>query len=81
MALLKPFNIIKSIGVFINILKRSAHLSSSIETFVTDKITIIRNEKDVIHFDGEPYFEGEEVVFENKPNSLKVLIGDSFKVA
>lgn len=80
-ALLKPFNIIKSIGVFINILKRSAHLSSSIETFVTDKITIIRNEKDVIHFDGEPYFEGEEIIFENKPNSLKVLIGDSFKVA
>jgi diacylglycerol kinase (ATP) len=79
-AILKPFNGITVFGIMAKILRMKAHLSSSIETVVTDKIKISREEKDSIHFDGEPAFEEKEVVFENRPSSLKVIIGEKFKL-
>ena len=79
-AILKPFNVIKVFGIMAKILGRKAHLSNSIETHVTNKITITRDSKDTIHFDGEPAIEEKEVVFENKPKSLKVIIGDKFNM-
>ncbi|MDO8999624.1 MAG: YegS/Rv2252/BmrU family lipid kinase [Bacteroidota bacterium] len=78
---LKPFNVLHLPGLLIKMLNKKAHLSSRIETYTTNKITIIREGKDTIHFDGEPAIEEKEVVFENKPNSLNVIIGDKFKVA
>ncbi len=77
--IIKPFNALKVIGLMMRILMRKAYLSSSIETYVTDKITITRNENDTIHFDGEPALESKEVSFENKPNSLKVIVGEKFE--
>lgn len=77
-AILKPFNAINVFGILAKILRRKAHLSSNIETYVTDKITITRDEKDSIHFDGEPAFEEKEVLFENKPKALRVIVGEKF---
>ncbi|MBX3163304.1 MAG: diacylglycerol kinase family lipid kinase [Bacteroidetes bacterium] len=79
-AILKPFNVISVFGILTKILRRKAHLSRNIETYVTDKITITRNNKDSIHFDGEPAFEEKEVVFEIKPQALKVIVGGKFQV-
>jgi len=76
---LKPFNPVTVVGIMTQILRRKAHLSSSIETYVTDRITITRDGKDTIHFDGEPAMEGNSVVFENNPSSLRVIVGDGFK--
>lgn len=76
---LKPFNVLQLPGLMINILRKKANLSSRIETLVTDKISITRDEKDCIHFDGEPAMADKRVVFENKPQSLKVIIGSKFK--
>ncbi len=78
-AILKPFNFINVFGILTKILVKKAHLSRNIETFVTNKIKITRENKDSIHFDGEPAFEGKEVVFENYPASLHVIIGEKFK--
>ena len=77
---LKPFNAFSVIGLMVRILSRKANLSGSIETYVTDKITIVRDQKDTIHFDGDPAFEEKDVTFENKRASLKVIIGDKFKI-
>lgn len=77
-AILKPFNPINVFGILVKILRRKAHLNRNIETYVTDKITITRNEKDSIHFDGEPAFEEKEVLFENKPKALRVIVGETF---
>jgi YegS/Rv2252/BmrU family lipid kinase len=76
---LKPFNVLQLPGLMIKILTKKANLSSRIETYITGRITIARDEKDTIHFDGDPAVEGKEVVFENIPNSLNVIIGDRFK--
>lgn len=76
--ILKPFNVLQVIGLITRILSKKAHLSRRIETYVTDKVKITREEKDTIHFDGEPAFESKEVVFENRPRSLNVIIGEKF---
>ncbi len=76
--IIKPFNALKVIGLMMRILMRKAYLSSSIETYVTDKITITRDKNDTIHFDGEPTLENKEVVFENRALSLQVIVGEKF---
>ena len=77
--ILKPFSVLKVFGILIKILRRRAHLSSSIETYTTDRLTITRKGFDTIHFDGEPKEETDEVVFENKPSFLSVIVGENFK--
>jgi diacylglycerol kinase (ATP) len=76
--ILKPFNILQVIGLMTKILSKKAHLSSRIETYVTDRIKITRETKDTIHFDGEPAMEGKEVIFENRASSLSAIIGEKF---
>ncbi len=76
---LKPFNVFLLPGLMRKILKRKANESGCIDTFVTDRITITREEKDSIHFDGEPAVEDKVVVFENRPAALKAIVGDSFR--
>jgi diacylglycerol kinase family enzyme len=72
---LKPFTVFHLPVLMTKLLTKKAQLSTRIETYVTNKIAIIRDEKDTIHFDGEPSIEAKEVVFENKPTSLKVIVG------
>ncbi len=76
--ILKPFNPLKVFGLMIKILSRKAYLSSCIETYLTDKLTVTRNESDTIHFDGEPAMEGKQISFENQKSSLNVIVGDKF---
>lgn len=77
--ILKPFNAFSVFGILIKILSRKANLSSSIETYVTDKLSISRDQSDSIHFDGEPAMADKVVRYENKKQSLKVIVGNSFK--
>lgn len=77
--ILKPFNVFHLPGLMIKILSKKAHLSGRIETYVADSVTIKRELKDTIHFDGEPTIEGKEVIFENKTLSLSAIKGDNFK--
>lgn len=76
--ILKPFNAFQLPGLMTKILRRKADQSACIETFITNKITIIRDEKDTIHFDGEPAIEDKTVIFENKPAALKAIVGEKF---
>ena len=78
-AILKPFNPLSVFGLLIKILKNKAHLSKHIETYTTSRLKIVRDDKDTIHFDGEPAIESAEVDYECNPKSLKVIVGDSFK--
>lgn len=77
-AILKPFHVFQVVGLMSKILRKKAHLSGCIETYVTDKITITRDRPDTIHFDGEPAIEKEQVYFENKKGSLNAIIGQGF---
>ena len=79
-AILKPFNAFHLPLMMTKILTKKAQLSSRIETYVTDKLTITRDVQDTIHFDGEPAVEGKEVTYENKPASLSVIVGEKFPI-
>ncbi|PBQ31874.1 hypothetical protein CNR22_08855 [Sphingobacteriaceae bacterium] len=78
-AILKPFNALQVFGLMAKILMKKAHLSKHIETYVTDKVKITRDEKDCIHFDGDPEFTDREVVFENKKQTLNAIVGENYK--
>lgn len=79
-AILKPFNPLQVFGLMTKILNKKAHLSKRIETFVTSKIKITREGKDTIHFDGDPAVLDKEVIFENRPASLSVIVGEKYKI-
>ncbi|MBL7909688.1 MAG: YegS/Rv2252/BmrU family lipid kinase [Bacteroidia bacterium] len=78
-SILRPFKFYEVFGLLSKILRRKADTSKLIETFACSKLIIERQEKDVIHFDGEPAFEKETVVFEINPNGLSVIVGKNFK--
>lgn len=78
--ILKPFNPLHLPLLMTRILSKKAHLSSRIETYVTNKLTILREGKDTIHFDGEPALEEKEVLYENRPASLSAIVGEKFPI-
>lgn len=73
--ILKPFTVFHLPALLFKILRRKAHTSSRIETFVTNRLRILRAEKDSIHFDGEPLLEEKELEYSNNKQSLKVIVG------
>ncbi|MDI1355949.1 MAG: YegS/Rv2252/BmrU family lipid kinase [bacterium] len=75
--ILKPFNVFQLPAMFVKILRRKAHTSRAIETFVTNHLTIKRTKEDSIHFDGEPSLQGQELAFVNEKQSLHVIVGKS----
>ncbi len=79
MVILKPFNVLKVVGLLHRILGRKAFLSRSIETYTASRIEIERDSEDTIHFDGEPAMSGKTIVFENRPSSLTVIVGENFR--
>jgi len=78
-SILRPFKFYEVFGLLSKILRRKADTSKLIETFACSKLIIERQEKDVIHFDGEPAYEKETVVFEINPNGLNVIVGKNLK--
>jgi len=76
---LKPFNFITAIGIFMKIVKGKANQSKFIETYEADKLQIIRDESAPIHFDGEPDNQGVEVAFECHYKKIKVIVGSKIK--
>lgn len=77
-AIIKPLKIYKIPGVLLNILRRRAHLSTSIETFKSPACTIEYTEENVIHVDGEPRLEQKTINYKNVPGALSVVVGSKF---
>ncbi|MBA3680530.1 MAG: hypothetical protein H0W73_05120 [Bacteroidetes bacterium] len=80
-SILRPFKFYEVFGLLIKIMRRKADMSKLIETLACSELIIERNEKDVIHFDGEPAFSEKNVVFKCHPASMKAIIGDGFKAS
>lgn len=79
-AIIKPFNAFKVFEIFSKIMRRKANESSSIETYVTNRLSITRDDAAPIHFDGEPGEQGREIVYENQKLTLKVIVGESYTI-
>ena len=79
MVVLNPFNFFSAFGIFIKVIRGKANESRYVETFTTNKLIIEREEKDAIHFDGEPEFQGEKLEYICHHQQLHVIIGEKFK--
>ena len=77
-AVLKPFNLLQAVGIVVKVMQRKADTSKFIETFSGKEISISREKKDSIHYDGEPDSQGTELNYALLPKSLKVIVGDKF---
>jgi len=77
-SILRPFKFYEVIGLLSKILRKKADQSKLIETITCSELTIEREEKDVIHFDGEPALTEKNVTFKCVPASLKVIVGEKY---
>lgn len=74
---MRPFGFFGAFGVLRKVLKGVANESKYLETFVTDKLIIERAQKDAVHFDGEPEFQGEMLEFICYSQKLTAIVGRS----
>ncbi len=70
---LKKFPKLKMLGIAGKLIRKKINSSAYSEILSGKKITITRPEKDAAHYDGEPAEMDKELVFEIKPESLKVV--------
>lgn len=77
-SILRPFKFYEVIGLLTKILQKKADKSKLIETITCSELIIEREEKDVIHFDGEPALTEKNVSFKCVPASLKVIVGEKY---
>ena len=75
---LKPFNLFGGTGTVLKVLQRKANEAKLIETFTGKELTITRGNPDSIHFDGEPYLQGEKLKYILYSKSLRVIVGKTF---
>lgn len=80
-SILRPFKFYEVFGLLLKILRRRADTSHLIETFACSELSIEREDKGAIHFDGEPAVSEKIVFFKCRPNSLKAIIGNGFKAS
>lgn len=73
--IVKPFSLIAGLFMLVKILRRKAHESRFIETMTCDELVIKRSNKGSVHFDGEPFIMENELRYNIKPKSLKVIVG------
>jgi YegS/Rv2252/BmrU family lipid kinase len=79
LVILKPFSIASAPMLLFRILSRKTHLSRSVLTYAGSAMTIRRRDPGVVHFDGEPFYEGRIIEIRVIPSALTVLTGPRFK--
>ena len=78
-AILKPFSILSVWSILLHILRKKAHHSNYIETFVTNQLVVRRKQDGAIHYDGEPANETKELQYSLMASCLKAITGPSFQ--
>jgi diacylglycerol kinase (ATP) len=79
LVILKPFSVLSTPLLLFRVLSRKIHLSRNVLTYVGSAIRIERKEPGVVHFDGEPMYEGTTIDIAVSPAALVVLTGPRFK--
>lgn len=71
--ILKKFNLFFSPLLVIRLFTKTFHKSKFVECYKAKELSIICAEKNVAHFDGEPFDFTQKLVFSVIPNSIKVI--------
>ena len=74
----KSFNFFQIPAIVLKVMRGKADKSRFIETFVCKELSIIGENSNIIHHDGEPQTLGAEINYKLFPKSLKVIVGDKF---
>ncbi|MFD2148327.1 diacylglycerol/lipid kinase family protein [Mucilaginibacter antarcticus] len=76
---IKPFPLWRFIEMGIRMFTKTAEGSKYVEIIRGKHIVVTRDSDGPLHLDGEPETAGERVEISVLPQSLKIIVGDSFK--
>jgi diacylglycerol kinase (ATP) len=74
-AIVQPLSLSKSVGLLGKVLRKKTHTSAVVETFTASELQIIREDKDILHFDGEPILGDVSVNYQLISGGLQVIVG------
>jgi diacylglycerol kinase (ATP) len=77
--IIKPFSLWRFPALGLRMFNKTADRSRFVEIIEGKHIKVRRNEPGPMHLDGEPRTAGTDIEINIKPNSLKVIVGESFK--
>jgi diacylglycerol kinase (ATP) len=74
-SILKPFSKWLVPYFMLKVVLKKAHTLNCVETYHTNSLQIIREQKGFVHLDGEPNEEGTEINYSIKPLALEIICG------
>ncbi len=77
--IVKPTGVLGAFTLLNNVLKHKAYKSKYVETFTSNHIIIKGENKNSVHYDGEPSEIYGDLNFECVHKGLKVIVGENFK--
>ena len=72
--IMEPFDVIEAPQISIDMFNKTLDKNSKIKTFRTKKLHIHRKEPGLIHYDGDPIMEGEDIEVEIKAKGIKIIV-------
>lgn len=77
--IVKAFSLFRVFAILTDVLRKRAHRSPGIETYVTDRLTIHRETDESIHVDGDPRPAGRTLDYVMRTRALQVLVGPGYR--
>lgn len=77
--IVRSFSVFRVFSILADVLRKQAHRSPGIETYVTDRLTIHRDREDAIHVDGDPRPAGKTLAYSLRKGALNVLVGPAYQ--
>jgi diacylglycerol kinase (ATP) len=78
--IIKPFPVFRLPEMGLRMLTKTSEGSKFVEIIRGKHVKVKRNAPDAVHLDGEPQIMGAEAEILIVPNSLKVIVGNKYKV-
>lgn len=72
--IMEPFDVLEAPQISIDMFNKTLDKNSKIKTFRTKKLHIHRKEPGLIHYDGDPIMEGEDIEVEIKAKGIKIIV-------
>ena len=72
--IMEPFDVIEAPQISIDMFNKTLDKNSKIKTFRTKKLHIHRKGPGLIHYDGDPIMEGEDIEVEIKAKGIKIIV-------
>lgn len=78
--IMEPFAMLEAPQIAIQLFNKTITQNSRIKTFKCRQLRIHRSSAGVIHFDGDPKEESQDLLVELVPNGIKIVVNDTFQL-